>query len=263
MNRVCFDSHWMLFCCWLYLYRAFLFFFFAWILTTLLTFASREINSKMGWEKNKTSKIQVGQVNPFPAPSPNHTGQIQTKVTAQEKLWEELRCEFCPLSPSLTNTVDSGCSDLPFLRLLAHSYFAGFVHLHFHARSDNPQKATGRWVPPAGPALRSCCSQRLVRTAPNKDQHHLSHQAAGTHHPGPSAESPELPECLIISTGTQCTGPEQHPGEDKIITPCSKAATLERSSPGVGGCWGLQLRDCGRSSNSNIFFQLQSKLQQK
>lgn len=214
MNRVCFDLHWVLFCCWLYLHGVFLgeYWQFYWHLL------AGKLTEIWGGEKNKQSHEQ----NPDPSLLPNHhTGQVQTKVwvTAQEKLWpgEESRCECCQLSPSLTNTVDSNCSHLPFMRFLACTYCAGFVHLNFHARSDNPKS-----ISPAVPALRSSCSQggqRLVRTAPNNDHHHLSHPGCRHTSPVPSAESLKLPKCPIIrdSTDTECTGPEEDPDEDKII----------------------------------------------
>lgn len=40
----------------------------------------------------------------------------------------------------------------------------------------------------------------------------------------------------------------------KELTPCSKAATLEKSSHSVGGWWCLQLSKSGRNSNRNILF---------
>lgn len=76
---------------------------------------------KYGMGKNKQSHKE----NPDPAGqslpcSQSNTGQVQTKVTAQGKLWprEESRSGCCPLSPSLTHTVDTDGSDLPFLRFL-------------------------------------------------------------------------------------------------------------------------------------------------
>lgn len=258
MNKVSFDSHWM-FCCWLYIHGDF---FLVNIDNSIgICLQGNQFKYRVG--KNKQSHKQ----NPDPAAqslpcSQIPTGQIQTKVwvTAQRKLWprQECRCECCPLSPSLTNTLDTACSDLPFLRFLAHSYSAGFVHLHFCAHSGNPQKVTRKWIPPAVPALRSSCSQggqRLVRTAPNNEQHHLSHSGTGTHHLVPSAEPLKLPKCLIICDRLHRAreGPSQRqksPGCGLVweVTLCSKAATLQRSS-----WWALQLRECEKSSNSNIF----------
>lgn len=173
MNKVSFDSHWM-FCCWLYMYGA----FFGWILTTLLAFACRETNSNTGWEKiNKaTRKIQIQQISPSPAPKPP-----QRSGHSSGKLWprEEPRCGWCPLSPSLTHTVDTDGSDLPFWGSWHTLTLQGLL---IFTRSDNPQKGMRKWIPPAGPALRSCCSQggqRLVRAAsfiPLRLQvHHLYH----------------------------------------------------------------------------------------
>lgn len=101
------------------------------------------------------------------------TGQTQPKVwvTAQGQLWPG-RESRCAPSPSLTNTVDRDCSHLPFLRFLAHSDFAGFVHFPFHAGSRNSQKGRKKWIPPE--CLPSGITALRVRTAPNKDQHPLS-----------------------------------------------------------------------------------------
>lgn len=77
MNRVCFDLHWVLFCCWLYLHGVFLgeYWQFYWHLL------AGKLTEIWGGEKNKQSHEQ----NPDPSLLPNHhTVQVQTKVSGSQ-----------------------------------------------------------------------------------------------------------------------------------------------------------------------------------